>query len=80
MPGIKEDPSSIIGDKPEWIQDHQYVLEPVAGTAKYFRLGQKDSRTPDRPPQKAVVILEDVTLSLSEVWWSFQSLYHTINH
>jgi vacuolar protein sorting-associated protein 13A/C len=66
MPGIKEDPSSIIGDKPEWIQDHQYVLEPVAGTAKYFRLGQKDSRTPDKPPQKAVVILEDVTLSLSE--------------
>ena len=43
------------------------MLEPVGGTARYFKLGQKDTRTPDKPAQKAVAILDDVTISLTEV-------------
>jgi vacuolar protein sorting-associated protein 13A/C len=67
LPGINEEPSSYKGEKPPWIKDHNYVLEPVGGTARYFKLGQKDARTPDKPAQKAVAILDDVTISLTEV-------------
>ncbi|KAG0557949.1 hypothetical protein KC19_11G167800 [Ceratodon purpureus] len=66
LPGIKEEPSSYKGEKPPWIKDHNYVLEPVGGTARYFKLGQKDTRSPDKPAQKAVAILDDVTISLTE--------------
>jgi vacuolar protein sorting-associated protein 13A/C len=69
-PGIKDYQSDDIvkeGETPSWIQRrHNYLLEPVAGTAQYFKLGNEDSRSPDRPAQKAVVILDDVTISLSE--------------
>lgn len=57
----------MMGEKPEWLQDHHYVLEPVGGTAQYFKLGQKDTRSPEKPAQKAVAILHDVTIALSEV-------------
>jgi vacuolar protein sorting-associated protein 13A/C len=70
-PGIKDYQSDDIvkeGETPSRIQRrHNYLLEPVAGTAQYFKLGNEDSRSPDRPAQKAVVILDDVTISLSEV-------------
>ncbi len=70
-PGIKDYQSDDIvkeGGTPGSIQRrHNYLLEPVAGTAQYFKLGNEDSRSPDRPAQKAVVILDDVTISLSEV-------------
>jgi len=66
LPGIKEEPSAFEGEKPGWIEDHNYVLEPVGGTARYFKLGQKDTREPEMPAQKAVAILDDVTISLSE--------------
>jgi len=66
-PGIKEEPSSYEGEKPAWIKDHNYVLEPVGGISRYFKLGQKDKRSPDKPAQKAIAILDDVTISLTEV-------------
>lgn len=66
LPGIKEEPSAYKGGKPPWIKDHTYVLEPVGGIARYFKLGQKDTRSPDKPAQKALAILDDVTISLNE--------------
>lgn len=65
---MKEEPSAFEGEKPGWIEDHNYVLEPVGGIARYFKLGQKDTREPEAPAQKAVAILDDVTISLSEVF------------
>lgn len=67
LPGIKEEPSAYEGEKPAWIEDHFYVLEPVGGTARYFKLGQKDKRSPDTPAHKAIAVLDDVTISLTEV-------------
>ncbi|KAG0604101.1 hypothetical protein M758_10G145000 [Ceratodon purpureus] len=66
QPGIKEEPSAYKGEKHAWIKDHNYVLEPVGGVARYFKLGQKDKRDPDKPAQKATAILDDVTISLTE--------------
>lgn len=48
------------------------MLEPVGGVARYFKLGQKDKRDPDKPAQKATAILDDVTISLTEVRIVFQ--------
>lgn len=67
QPGIKEEPSAYKGEKHAWIKDHTYVLEPVGGVARYFKLGQKEKRDPDNPAQKATAILDDVTISLTEV-------------
>lgn len=66
LPGIAEEPSAYGREKPPWIADHQYVLEPVGGTARYFKLGQKDTPSPDKPAHKAIAILDDVTISLTE--------------
>lgn len=66
LPGIQEEPSAYKEEKPAWIEDHSYVLEPVGGTASYFKLGQKDKRSPDIPVQKAIAVLDDVTISLTE--------------
>ncbi|BBN04917.1 vacuolar protein sorting-associated protein 13A/C [Marchantia polymorpha subsp. ruderalis] len=46
---------------------HHYLLAPVGGTARYSKLANKDTRTPDQPAQKAIVVLDDVTIGLSEV-------------
>jgi hypothetical protein len=48
-------------------QEHSYLLHPVRGYAKYTKLGYKDLRSADQPAQKALVNLDDVTLSLSQV-------------
>lgn len=47
-------------------QEHSYLLHPVRGYAKYTKLGYKDLRSADQPAQKALVNLDDVTLSLSQ--------------
>lgn len=47
-------------------QEHSYLLLPVRGYAKYTKLGYKDLRSADQPAQKALINLDDVTLSLSQ--------------
>jgi hypothetical protein len=61
VPGIKEeDPkTSKLG--------HSYVLQPVGGNARYYKLANKDHRSPDDPAQKAIVMLDDVTIGMAEV-------------
>ncbi|CAM6084054.1 unnamed protein product [Calypogeia fissa] len=64
VPGIKSEQSE--GSKGLVKQTHSYILQPVGGNARYYKLANKDHRTPDTPAQKAVVMLDDVTVGLSE--------------
>ncbi|XP_020979196.1 uncharacterized protein LOC107640015 [Arachis ipaensis] len=45
---------------------HSYILQPVTGKAKYFKLQQNETTDSKQPLQKAVVNLDDVTISLSK--------------
>uniref|UniRef100_A0A6N2K527 PH domain-containing protein n=1 Tax=Salix viminalis TaxID=40686 RepID=A0A6N2K527_SALVM len=45
---------------------HTYILQPVTGDATYSKLRLKESANSEQPLQKAVVNLNDVTLSLSK--------------
>lgn len=62
-PGIKAKDSE---DGNRCFQQHSYLLHPVRGYAKYTKLGYKDLRSADQPAQKALINLDDVTLSLSQ--------------
>ncbi|KMZ62918.1 hypothetical protein ZOSMA_43G00990 [Zostera marina] len=45
---------------------HSYLLKPVTGNARYIKLPSNESRIPEKPLQKAIVYLDDVTLCLSK--------------
>ncbi|XP_052211647.1 uncharacterized protein LOC127814276 isoform X2 [Diospyros lotus] len=45
---------------------HSYILQPVTGSAKYFKLRLNESANSGQPRQKAAVNLDDVTLCLSK--------------
>lgn len=49
------------------VDKHSYILEPVSGNAKYLKLRTDDTHVVSQPLQKAVVNLDDVTISLSKV-------------
>ncbi|KAL9231233.1 hypothetical protein vseg_006486 [Gypsophila vaccaria] len=46
--------------------NHSYILEPISGNAKYLKLRSDESQVSNQPLQKAVVNLDDVTISLSK--------------
>ncbi|KAE8731960.1 Pleckstrin (PH) domain-containing protein isoform 2 [Hibiscus syriacus] len=48
------------------IEEHNYILQPVTGDAKYLKLRQNESSNSDQPLQKAVVSLDNVTLCLTK--------------
>ncbi|URE38071.1 vacuolar protein [Musa troglodytarum] len=50
----------------ENMKEHNYMLEPVTGNAKYTKLRLDESRSTGQALQKAVVNLDSVTLSLSK--------------
>lgn len=50
------------------MKEHNYMLEPVTGNAKYTKLRLDESRSTGQALQKAVVNLDSVTLSLSKVY------------
>ena len=50
------------------MKEHNYMLEPVTGNAKYSKLRLDESRSTGQALQKAVVNLDSVTLSLSKVY------------
>ncbi|XP_057978559.1 uncharacterized protein LOC131164992 isoform X2 [Malania oleifera] len=56
------------GGKPsdDVVETHTYILQPVTGNAKYTKLRSNESSNSQQPLQKAVVNLDDVTLSLSK--------------
>ncbi|KAJ7520814.1 hypothetical protein O6H91_19G024000 [Diphasiastrum complanatum] len=45
---------------------HQYLLQPVGGTMKYHRCGKHEKRDPEHPFQKASLVLDQVSLTISE--------------
>ncbi|KAF6135498.1 hypothetical protein GIB67_015351 [Kingdonia uniflora] len=47
-------------------EEHTYVLQPVTGKAKYSKLRADESKTSGQALQKAVIILDDVTLCLAK--------------
>ncbi|XP_024524741.1 uncharacterized protein LOC9654875 isoform X2 [Selaginella moellendorffii] len=56
-PGVREDAEKV---------HHAFLLQPVDGMARYSKLGTRDERSADKPAQTAAVVLENVTLCLSE--------------
>ena len=48
-------------------EEHSYILQPVTGNAKYSKQHASLPVNDGQPLQKAVVNLDDVTLSLSKV-------------
>ncbi|XP_074317635.1 uncharacterized protein LOC141653693 isoform X2 [Silene latifolia] len=48
------------------VRDHSYILEPISGNAKYFKLRSDASPVSNQPLQKAVVNLDEVTICLSK--------------
>ncbi|XP_024384462.1 uncharacterized protein [Physcomitrium patens] len=65
MEGIKNDASP---DKPlpKWAAGRQYLLHPVGGLMTYNRRGKRETRKPDVPFQEAKLVLEPVSLTVSE--------------
>lgn len=49
------------------LRKHSYILQPVTGKAKYSKLHSNVVADSKQPLQKAVVNLDDVTISLSKV-------------
>lgn len=58
---------------------HSYLLKPVTGNARYIKLPSNESRIPEKPLQKAIVYLDDVTLCLSKVYFLCLSFYLLLN-
>ncbi|OIV92802.1 hypothetical protein TanjilG_00936 [Lupinus angustifolius] len=48
------------------LRKHSYILQPVTGKAKYYKLRLNEVADSNQPLQKAVVNLDDVTISLSK--------------
>ncbi|KAG0568137.1 hypothetical protein KC19_7G189300 [Ceratodon purpureus] len=65
MEGILRDGSP---DKPlsKWATGRQYLLHPVGGLMTYNRRGKREKREPEVPFQDATLVLEPVSLTVSE--------------
>ncbi|XP_059076567.1 uncharacterized protein LOC131042467 isoform X2 [Cryptomeria japonica] len=50
----------------QWAVGRQYLLCPVNGTLQYYRFGKQEKRDPSVPSQKMSLILNDVSLTVSE--------------
>lgn len=68
MEGIKTDASP---DKAlsKWATGRQYLLHPVGGLMTYYRRGKREKRKPEVPFQEATLVLEPVSLTVSEVFF-----------
>ncbi|GAB2300237.1 hypothetical protein Dimus_034275 [Dionaea muscipula] len=49
-----------------WSLDRSYLVSPINGALKYHRLGSQERNNPDVPFEKAVVVLNDVCLTITE--------------
>ncbi|KAE9596742.1 putative vacuolar protein sorting-associated protein [Lupinus albus] len=48
------------------LRNHSYILQPVTGKAKYYKLRLNEVADSNQPLHRAVVNLDDVTISLSK--------------
>jgi hypothetical protein len=69
MEGIKTDtpPDESLS---KWATGRQYLLHPVGGLMTYYRRGKREKRQPEVPFQDAALVLEPVSLTVSEVFFS----------
>eukprot|EP01018_Ginkgo_biloba_P025446 Gb_15429 [translate_table: standard] len=64
--GIQEIGSENANLVSKWALGRQYLLQPVNGTLKYHRCGKQEKRDPSIPFQKICLILNDLSLNVSE--------------
>lgn len=50
-----------------WALNRKYLLSPINGVLKYHRLGKQERTDPEIPFEKASLVLDDVSLTVSEV-------------
>ncbi|GMH18990.1 hypothetical protein Nepgr_020831 [Nepenthes gracilis] len=49
-----------------WALNRTYLASPINGVLKYHRLGSQERNDPDVPFEKATVVLDDVSLTITE--------------
>lgn len=50
-----------------WAMDRKYIVSPINGILKYYRLGKLERLNPEIPFEKVSVVLSDVSLTILEV-------------
>ncbi|KAM7259519.1 hypothetical protein ACFE04_015260 [Oxalis oulophora] len=63
--GINEPPAES-GMLRKWSSIRKYVVSPINGVLKYHRLGKQERSDPEMPFEKASLVLNDVSLTVSE--------------
>ncbi|XP_042516642.1 uncharacterized protein LOC122090931 isoform X2 [Macadamia integrifolia] len=63
--GIKE-PSSDPGMVSIWACNRKYLVSPINGVLKYYRLGNQERKEPEIPLEKASLVVSDVSLMITE--------------
>ncbi|KAJ8645273.1 hypothetical protein MRB53_007021 [Persea americana] len=63
--GINE-PSTDSAMASVWALNRKYLLSPINGVLKYHRLGKQERTDPEIPFEKASLVLDDVSLTVSE--------------
>lgn len=53
-----------------WSLNRKYLISPINGTLNYHRLGKLERKDLDIPFEKASLILNDVSVTVSEVHFS----------
>lgn len=49
-----------------WARDRNYIVSPINGVLKYHRLGNQERNDPDIPFEKASLVVNDVSLAVTE--------------
>ncbi|GAB2216278.1 hypothetical protein Droror1_Dr00024048 [Drosera rotundifolia] len=77
--GINE-PGAEDKREPIWALDRTYLVSPINGTLKYHRLGSQERNDPDNPFEKAAVVLDDVSLTITEAqYYDWIKLFEVIS-
>lgn len=59
----------------KWAVNREYLVSPINGILKYHRLGNQERNDPEVPFEKASLVLSDVSLTITEVFF-FLSVDH----
>lgn len=52
----------------QWAMGRSFLVSPINGVLKYHRLGKQERNDPEVPFEKASLALNDVTLTITEVF------------
>ncbi|GAB4828173.1 hypothetical protein Ancab_035090 [Ancistrocladus abbreviatus] len=63
-----------------WALNRTYLVSPINGVLKYHRLGSQERNDPDIPFEKAAVVLNDVSLTITEAqYYDWIKLFEVIS-